>query len=39
MLSAFARGEASPRLRKMITSLHRRLDAGPRDVGRKEQAA
>lgn len=41
MLCAFARGEASLRLRKMIASLHRRLDAEPRarGAGRNEQAA
>jgi AcrR family transcriptional regulator len=39
LLAPFARGEASLRLRKMITSLHRRLEAEPRGAGRNEQAA
>lgn len=39
LLTPFARGEASLRLRKMITSLHRRLDAEPRGAGLAERAA
>jgi AcrR family transcriptional regulator len=39
LLSAFARGEAGLRLRKMIESCHRRLSAEPRTAGLHEDAA
>lgn len=39
LLSAFARGEASLRLRKMIASQHRQLSTEPRAAGLREEAA
>jgi AcrR family transcriptional regulator len=39
LLSAFAKGEASLRLRKMIANLHRQLGAEPRTAGVPAEAA